>query len=89
MPRKVERNLIVDIDGDYEIEFEDITGDLPPEFEGKPIQWIANVNVRGARGRRYQISHREGRILVYFKNSKVARVPRQGLDVGDPPIGII
>jgi len=96
MARKEEKDLIVEVNDDYEINITEIQEDLPEEFNGSKIQWLCNVNVRlipgrsEVRGARYKITHKFGRNCVYYKNNRVNRLPNDNmLPVGDPPIGII
>jgi hypothetical protein len=96
MAKKEKNNLIVEVDDSYEIDIEDLPEDLPSTYQGSPIQWLGNVNVKLREGRsgiqnaKYKVAHIGGRQLVYYKNDQVLPLPQGNfLPVGDPPIGII
>jgi hypothetical protein len=96
MARKEAKELIVEVDDNYEIDITDIQEALPNTFNGSNIQWLGNVAVRliagkaPVKGAKFKVTHKFGKRCVYYKNNTVNRLPNNNmLPVGDPPIGII
>jgi hypothetical protein len=68
---------------------------IPNEFNGKPVEWLANVNVILRTGKQ-RIDRAQFKIIlpqdlsfVYFKGGVKELSSGTALPVGDPPIGII